>query len=152
TAARDRVEAAFEARDWAAMRALCAADVTFEDRRRHVLVSHGVDEWIADRQRWARSAVQQERRLAIITGDRVALEGLRTPRGPREGRSECEHLLRTDVEESGRTPATAGSALEDWPAPPAELVPRAREGDPPQAPLRPLGEVFLGYNDHDRAR
>src|SRR5262249_36428002 len=42
----DRVEAAFEARDWAALRAVCVADATFEDRRRHALVSYDVEGWI----------------------------------------------------------------------------------------------------------
>src|SRR5262249_53825323 len=45
TVARDRLEAAFEARDWAALRALFVADAKHEDRRRHVLVSYDVDGW-----------------------------------------------------------------------------------------------------------
>src|SRR5262249_57280054 len=55
TVARDWLEAAFEARDWVALRALFVADAKHEDRRRHVLVSTDVDGWIADRQRWARA-------------------------------------------------------------------------------------------------
>jgi hypothetical protein len=39
SAAMDRVEATFEARDWAAVRALAAAGARFEDRRRHALLS-----------------------------------------------------------------------------------------------------------------
>ena len=37
-AAADRVQAAFDARDWPAMRATCAPHAMFEDRRRHALV------------------------------------------------------------------------------------------------------------------
>src|SRR5262249_48812558 len=85
TAARDRAEAAFEARDWVALRALCAADAKFEDRRRHVLVAYDVDGWIAERQRWARSAAHQERRLAGTAGGRGGAGGGGGTSGPLGG-------------------------------------------------------------------
>src|SRR5262249_13012486 len=100
TVARDRVEAAFEARAWAALRALCVADAKHEDRRRHVLVSYDVDGWIADRQRWAQAGVHQERRLVRTVGDRVAIERIVGTSGPPDGRVEVEYLSLVEVDES----------------------------------------------------
>ena len=48
TAAIDRMHAAFEARDWGALRSACAATARLEDRRSHVLVSLEVEPWMAD--------------------------------------------------------------------------------------------------------
>src|SRR5262249_40456351 len=77
SAAGDRWFAAFAERDWAAMRALCAPDATFEDRRRFALVSGDVDWWIADNQRTASMPdVRIERQLVGTFRDRVHLERL----------------------------------------------------------------------------
>jgi hypothetical protein len=152
SAAWDRAEAAFGECDWAAMRALCAADATFEDRRRHVLISHGVDEWIADRQRWARSAVHQERRLVSTAGDRLALDRLLTTSEPPDGRSEFEYLRLTEVDECGRIVAAVAFDLDDWHAAHAEFGARVLAVDGAAATLRPVWEFLLGLNDHDLAR
>jgi class 3 adenylate cyclase/tetratricopeptide (TPR) repeat protein/ketosteroid isomerase-like protein len=152
TVARDRLDAAFEARDWAALRALCVADATFEDRRRHVLVSHGVDEWIADRQRWARAAVHQERRLVATAGDRIALDRVLATSGPPGGRSEFESLQLAEVDEGGRILAQVAFDPDDRRAANAEALARALAHDPAAATLRPVYEATLGLNDHDLAR
>jgi ketosteroid isomerase-like protein len=153
TAARDSVEAAFAKGDWAAMRALCVADATFEDRRRHILVSHGVNGWIADRQRWARSAVHQERRLVSTAGDRVALERILTTSGPPDRRSEFEYLVLTEVDERGRIVVTVAFDLNDSRAANREALARVSAGDPvAAASLGPLVEVLEAFNDRDRAR
>ncbi|MGH7895064.1 MAG: nuclear transport factor 2 family protein, partial [Candidatus Binatia bacterium] len=74
SAAGDRWFAAFAARDWAAMRALCAPDAKFEDRRRLALVSGDVDWWIADAQRTASMRnTRLERRRVGTAGDRVTV-------------------------------------------------------------------------------
>ncbi|MCI0346656.1 MAG: hypothetical protein L0221_14630, partial [Chloroflexi bacterium] len=150
-AARDRAEAAFEARDWAAFRALYVAEAKIEDRRRHVLVSHGVEELIADRQRWARSAFHQERRLVATAGDRVALERVLATLGPPDGRSEFEGLRLTEVDEDGRILSTVAFDLDDWRAANAEAFARALAVDAAAA-FRPIYEFALGLNDHDLAR
>src|SRR5439155_14497265 len=50
SATGDRLQAAFAARDWGAMRALCAPGAKFEDRGRRALVSGDGAWWIADLQ------------------------------------------------------------------------------------------------------
>src|SRR5262249_50035798 len=125
TVAMDRAEVAFEARDWVALRALCAADAKFEDRRRHVLVAYDVDGWIAERQRWARSAVLQERRLVGITGDRFALERVLATSGPAGGRSEIEYLLLTEVDAHGQIIALVAFDLDDRRAAHTEVFARS---------------------------
>src|SRR5262249_60787914 len=125
TVARDRLEAAFEARDWAALRALFVADAKHEDRRRHVLVSTDLDGWIADRQRWARAEVHQERRLVATVGDRVAIERIVATSGPPDGRSVVEYLSLMEVDESGQILAAVAFDADDMRAAPAESFTRA---------------------------
>ena len=78
TAALDRFVAAYEARDWAAVRALAADGARFEDRRRHALLSMDIDEEVAD---LARAAGEEDshyaRTLVATAGDRIALRLLR---------------------------------------------------------------------------
>jgi hypothetical protein len=130
TAAKDRVEAAFEARDWAALRALYVTDARIEDRRRRALISYGVDELIADRQRWARAEEHGERRLVGTAGDRVALERVLRTSGPPDGRSEFEHLSVTEVDESGRIATVAVFDLDDWRAAQRDALASMIAGDP----------------------
>jgi class 3 adenylate cyclase len=153
TAARDRLEAAFAARDWAAVRALCVTDVTFEDRRRYTLVSMDIEGWIADRQRWARSGVQQERRLVATAGDRIALERVSTISGPPGGRSEFEYLLLSEVDENGRILATVAFDPDDWRAAQREALARVMARDPEAAAsVKPVVELIEAFNDRDLAR
>src|SRR5262249_18791346 len=114
TVARDRLEAAFEARDWAALRALFVADAKDEDRRRPVLVSYDVDGWIADRKRWARAGVHQKRRLVGTVGDRIAVERIMATSGPPDGRREIEYLSLMEIDESGRIVAAIAFDPDDW--------------------------------------
>jgi hypothetical protein len=152
TVARDRLEAAFEARDWAALRALWVADGTLEDRRRHVLASTDVDGAIADRRRWARSGVHVERRLVGTVGDRVSIERCVAAGGPPGGRHEIEYLSLTVVDESGLIVAVVAFDTDDWRAASAESFTRALAVDAAAATLRPVSEFVLGVNDHDPVR
>src|SRR5262249_19238767 len=149
TVARDRVEAAFEARAWAALRALCVADAKPEGRRRHVLVSYDVDGWIADRQRWAQAGVHQERRLVRTVGDRVAIERIVGTSGPPDGRVEVEYLSLVEVDESGRILATVGLDPDDWRTAFTEFWTRALAVHGAAASLRPFYEFAMGTIDHD---
>src|SRR5262249_9721362 len=152
TVARDRLEAAFEARDWAALRALFVADAKHEDRRRHVLVSTDLDGWIADRQRWARAGVHQERRLVRTVGDRVAIERIVGTSGPPDGRVEVEYLSLVEVDESGRILATVGFDPDDWRTAFTEFWTRALAVDGAAKTLRPFYEFAMGTIDHDPVR
>src|SRR5262249_18910858 len=126
SAAADRWFAAFAARDWTAMRALCAPDAQFEDRRRLALVSGDVDWWIADNQRTApMPQVRIERHLVGTAGDRLALYrilltgdpgGATAASAPESSRIsslgpfEIEFLWVGEVDETGRV--TAGVAFD----------------------------------------
>src|SRR5262249_24475376 len=152
TVARDRLEAAFEARDWVALRALFVADAKHEDRRRHVLASVDVDGWIANRLRWARAGYHQARRLVRTLGDRIAVEHVSAISGPDDGRADFEYLCLTEVDESGRILATVAFDPDDWRAADAECWTRGLAVDPAAATLLPISEFVLGVNDHDPVR
>src|SRR5262249_18145657 len=138
--------------DWAACRALFVANAKHEDRRRHVLVSTDLDGWIADRQRWARAGVHQERRLVATVGDRVAIERIVATSGAPDGRSGMEYLSLMEVDESGRILAAVAFDPDDSRAAFAEAWARALAVDASAATLRPVSELALGLNDHDPVR
>jgi len=89
----DRVQAAFEARDWAAMRAVYATDAKIEDRR-HSPWPRGRGWWIADEQQVARARpdARYERQLVGIYGDRWDIERVLWIGEPEAGRLEIEYL------------------------------------------------------------
>src|SRR5262249_46782084 len=140
--AGDRWFAAFAARDWAAMRALCAPDAKFEDRRRLALVSGDIDWWIADNQRTASMPdVRIERQLVGTFRDRVHLERLLLTGGDTGasaesrqisslGPFEIEFLWLAEVDESGRPTARLLFDVDDRRA-------ATREAFPPRFPPHP---------------
>ena len=159
TAAMDRVQAAFEARDWAAMRTACRADVTLEDRRRRCLISGDLDFWVAERQRLADADVHYARQLVGTAGDRVALERMLwtggTLEGPDEiarlwGRYEIEHLWLTEVDEAGLIVSCLLFDLDDWRAAHREARTRVIAADD-AAGLGPTFKIIDAWNAHDRA-
>jgi ketosteroid isomerase-like protein len=153
TAAMGRVQAAFEARDWAAMRAVFTADAKIEDRRRHVSFSGDVDAWIADRRRAARAGVVYRRGFARIAGERLALERVSCTAGSGEGPFEIEHLWLTDVDDGGRITFAAAFDVDDWRAAEREALSRVIAGDPvAAASVRPVVELIEAFNDRDVAR
>ncbi len=104
TAAMDRLQAAFAARDWAGLRSVLATDAKIEDRRRLALIS-GDAEWaVTDMQRIAEEApdVQLTRKLVAAHGDRLALERFLWRGGPAGGRFEVEYFGLSEVDEAGR--------------------------------------------------
>jgi hypothetical protein len=128
-------------------------DAKFEDRRRHVLVSVDLDGWIAERQRWARSAARQERRLVGTAGNRVALERVLVSSGPADGRSEFEYLSLTEVDESGRIVDGVVFDLDDSRAAIREAWARWFAADATAAAVvAPIFECAEGWNDRDSSR
>src|SRR5262249_44209899 len=123
-----------------------------EDRRRHVLVSYDVDGWLADRQRWARARVHQERRLVVTVGDRIAIERIMATSGPPDGRIQTDYLSLLEVDESGRILAIVGFDPDDARAAFAEAWARALAVDAAATTLRPVSELALGLNDQDLFR
>ncbi|HXJ34119.1 MAG TPA: nuclear transport factor 2 family protein [Candidatus Eisenbacteria bacterium] len=167
--AGDRWFAAFAARDWATMRALCAPDAKFEDRRRLARVSGDVDWWIADAQRTASMCnVRVKRQLVGTAGDRVALGrflltgdsgGTAAARAPETslissmGQFEIEYLALAEVDESGRTTAGVIFDADDWRAATREAYGRwfARDAVAAAA-VGPAFELVEAFNDRDRTR
>ena len=154
TATTDRVQAAFHARDWAAMRALCAPGAVFEDRRRQVLVGGDVDFWVADLRGSAEgNNLRFERSLVGTAGARVALERQLWTIGPAYARSEIENLTLVAVDEAGLVTAWIAFDVDN------ELVAKREARDrwlaiDPVAALVVRNQVRFNdaWNDCDRAR
>jgi ketosteroid isomerase-like protein len=132
SAAMDRVQVAFEARDWASLRSLCADRAVVEDRRRHSQLGGDVEWWLADLQVIAREApdARYRRQLVGTAGDRVALERVLWTGGPPEARFEIEYLWLSEVDERGAIVTMAAIDLEDAPAVAREVQRRWFAHDP----------------------
>jgi hypothetical protein len=156
TAAMDRVQVAFEARDWAAVRALAAEGARFEDRRRHMLLSSDLDEWLAGLKLEVHDSGLGlfRRRLVATAGDRVCLERvLWTGGGPAGGRAEIEFLWLAEVDEGGRIAFAAVFDLDDSRAAHREALDRWIARDAAAATvLGPIIEFGEALNDQDTAR
>jgi class 3 adenylate cyclase/ketosteroid isomerase-like protein len=120
TAAADRVQAAFDAGDWSALRALASTRFVFDDRRRQSLVRGDVDPWIANMQGMRAKGSRSDRTLVATAGDRVALEHVVQRGAPDTGRFEIEFLLLTAIDADGRLlasitfdPADRAAAFEE---------------------------------------
>jgi len=151
----DRVQAAFEARDWAAMRAVYATDARIEDRRHLALASGDVEWWIADKQQVARvrPGARYERQLVGTYGDRLALERVLWTGEPEAGRFEVEYLWLTEVDEHGRITGAISFDPDDWGAATREACDRWLASDAAAAPVvRPVSEFFVAFSEHDRVR
>jgi SnoaL-like domain len=116
TAAFDRIQAAYQAGDWRALRALCAPGVEVDDRRRHALLAIDLDQWIADWRDARAQGLRFARRLVATERDRVALERV-TWNG--DG-AEFQHLWLIETDEQGRIAASITFDLDDEPAARAE--------------------------------
>src|SRR5262249_39045407 len=139
TAAIDRVEEAFEARDWAALLAACAPHATIDDRRRRARQPRPGD-------------VRVRRRLIGAAGDRVDLERTRWTGVSVGAGEEVEHLLLSQVDGAGRVVAAALFDPDDWPAANREAWTRWLSADPATAAIvAPLSRFVEACNDHDRA-
>jgi ketosteroid isomerase-like protein len=155
TAALGRLQAAFDARDWAALRAVAAEGARFEDRRRHARVAGDVDWWIADLKRVVAEAyiedVHYQQTLVATAGDRVCLERVLFSGGPAERRVEIECLWLAEVDASGRLVAGVMFDPDDRRAAMRDGWARWLAHDAAAAALMgPFFEAIERYNDHDR--
>jgi ketosteroid isomerase-like protein len=153
TAAYDREQAAFEARDWAALRAVFAPLARIDDRRSLVGIPVDPDQLVTDKMRFAEAEdARYERRLVATFGDRIDLERGVASGGPAGGRFEIEVLTMTEVDEAGQIvlrvtfDAGAGRAAR------REAAARLVAGDPVAASLSPILELIEASNDHDLTR
>jgi hypothetical protein len=155
TAAMDRLQAAFDARDWTGVRAACTPDARFEDRRRQALISGDIDLWLADMRGLPVLApnVRCTRSLVGTAGDRLALERHLWSGGPPDGPIEIEGLFLTEVDESGRIARGVVFDLDDPRAAQREAWSRWIAADA-RAPVEValLAEMLDAMNNRDRAR
>ncbi len=169
TAARHRLEAAFHARDWAALRAAFAPDAKFDDRRAHVLVTLDVEGWIANAKQIAQhDEVSFRRTLVGTAGPRLALERITwyatsdsaaaefafgDPSWNATGPFEIEYLGMTEADERGRVVAYLSFDLDDRSSAFREMRRRWFAQDASVADvLGPLAEVSEGIDTGDLAR
>jgi hypothetical protein len=154
TAAMDRVQAAFAARDWSAMRAVCAVDATIDDRRQRGSDYADVDTWIADWQRVARAAnARYERHLVSVVGDRLALERCVWREGRADESGERQHLWLAEIDEGGRIVAGIAFDSDDRRAAYRELNARWFAIDPSaEVSHGPGVALTAAFNDRDRVR
>ncbi len=155
TAAADRMQAAFDARDWAALRAACAPGATIEDRRRQALVSGDAEWWIADMRELVRATpdIRFERRPQGTYGARIALDRVLWIAEHVGGRVEVEYLRLVEADADGRIAAVIGFDLDDWRAAGREVMRRNMATDArATVVLGAVLELSEGVNDHDLAR
>ncbi len=157
TAAMDRMHAAFEARDWGALRSACAATARLEDRRSHVLVSLEVEPWMADmREVFTSPDTRIERRLASTAGEHIAIERCISRGGAVEsaqGPFEIESLWLFEVDAQGLIVSVVLFEPDDWRAAEREAWTRWLARDTAAAAVhQPIFEMLEAMNARDRAR
>jgi ketosteroid isomerase-like protein len=156
SAALDRLQACFEAGDWAGVRALAAPGAQFEDRRRHARLSGDADWWLSDLRQIAGAEIgdlRYSRRLVAPAGDRVCLERVLWTGGPADGRIEIEYLWLAEVDEAGRLVAGVVFDLDDRRVAVREGTARWLARDAAAAAVgRPVVEIFEALSNRDPAR
>jgi class 3 adenylate cyclase len=155
SAALDRLVAAFEARDWAAVRALAGEGARFEDRRRQLRDSGDVDWLVANLELEVDGSGlgHFQRSLVATAGDRICLERSLWSGGPAAGRVEIEYLWLAEVDESGRLVAGAMFGADDRRAAIRDASSRWLARDAAAAAVGgPMLVAMQAWNDRDRAR
>ncbi len=152
TAFAERWQAAFNARDWDALRAGYAPDVKWEDRRRFFQLAGGLDLALSSMRERAEAGARVERRVMGTAGERVLVQRVLWSGGPADGRFEIEFLAVIEVDESERATAVIVFDPEDTRAAQREAWARWSAIDPVAAPWTAMvGTIADGFNAHDRA-
>jgi hypothetical protein len=121
TRASERLERAFEARDWSALRALATPDFRFDDRGRRALVGGDAETWLRNMQvvrEWP--GLRQERTMVATAGERLALERILNATDAGEG----EFLRIVEVDAEGRLRAVIRFDPDDRRAASVEMAER----------------------------
>jgi ketosteroid isomerase-like protein len=149
---RDRLNDAFTAKDWDAMRALASRDLTFEDRRKWSMLSGGVDLWIKSVELiQTASGVAFDDELIGALGERIELRRrVVTGAGPDGNVFESEFIVLTEIDADGRITASINFDLEDRRAAFAEAHVRFFVGEAAasdgQAPIVALGDAAARHD------
>ncbi|MEO6028156.1 MAG: nuclear transport factor 2 family protein [Candidatus Binatia bacterium] len=145
--------AAFDTRDWDAMRGLCAPGFLFEDRRRLALLSGDRELMIASARERARTGARPEGRLVGTAGERVMIGRTLWSGGPPDGRFEIEYYSVVEVDEAELFTAMIFFDVDDVRLAQREAWARWGAIDPVAAPwVRLVGECNDSFDAQDRAR
>jgi ketosteroid isomerase-like protein len=149
-----RWEAAFNARDWEALRAVYRPDVRWEDRRRLFQLVGDLDLAMASMRERAETGARAECRVMGIAGDRVLAQRVLWSGGPADGRFEIDTLAVVEVDETGRAKAVIVFDPDDSRAAQHEAWTRWAAIDPVAAPWVELftGIVHEGFDGTDWER
>jgi ketosteroid isomerase-like protein len=116
------------ARDWEAVRDLCAPDFVFEDRGKRALVTGGVEAWIASVEYTTTlPGVRIETPRVTALGERICVQAIRW--GSTEGAFEFGRLRLLEVDSEGRVRATLFFDPEDRFAASNEALARFAAGE-----------------------
>jgi hypothetical protein len=151
----DRVQAAFDGRDWTRLRALCAPGLTYEDRRRQMRTSGGIELLLADLQAVVAgdSNFRLTRSLVGTCGTSVALQHTLYTGGTADGPIEIETLELVEVDELGQLTAWIGFDVDEEFTAKREARERWLAADPvAAAAMGPSARFIDAWNDGDRAR
>jgi len=144
---RASFDTGFATGDWEPMRALCAPDLFFDDRRRLALLSGDRELMIASARERAAMGARPELRLVGTAGDRIALERLLWSGGPRDRRFEVEYLGVVEVDAKGLLTAIILLDPDDARGAQREAWSRWAAIDPSSAPVTTaLGEMIDKFN------
>ncbi len=129
TRARERVDDAVAAADWARLRALASDDFQFLDRGKQALVDTGIDGWIGGLRFLREQGAQHRRELVATAGDRIDVERIVFARGAAGGALELGQLVVTEVAGDGRLRAVVRFDPDDRRAAFGEAVERFVAGE-----------------------
>jgi hypothetical protein len=149
--ARERYHGHVMARDWEGVGALASGDFTYEDRRRHALVTGDVEVLIRSAQEimsWPRLGTSNAR--LGTAGDRIVIEREVLTGGPDTGAFEIECIRLVEVAADGRLVAWINFDPEDRSAAFAEARERFVAGEAAaiggQAPIAALSRAFTRHD------
>jgi hypothetical protein len=148
--ALDRVSEARIARDWPALRALAGDAFVYEDRRKRVLLTGGVELWMESVEFYGSARLQIAGELIATVGDRIALERCVLTGEPDGVAVEIELLLLREIDANGRLAAWIVFDLDDRRAAVAEAQARFVVGEAvATGGQAPIARLFRAYGQHD---
>jgi hypothetical protein len=148
TRAFDRGVEAFERSDWDALRDSCTPALHYDDRRRGVRLSGGVDMFVASLRLMGEWGAHASRTLLATAGERLALERVIWAIA-RD--SEAEILSLCEVDAEGRVAAAIFFDPDDRRAASVEMSQRFRRGEGQRMPAA-AGEAMDALLHHDFER
>jgi hypothetical protein len=126
---RDRIQEAYDASDWPALRALVSPDFTYDDRRVWTQLAGDAEFWIKSMRTTRAGGARLERELIGTFGERIALERFLWHGEPDRRPFEVELVALTEIDAHGRLRASISLDLDDRRAAFAEAQTRFAAGE-----------------------